>query len=319
MAGIAEGVVDEEVRQLKAELERQLERTRVFLEKAIKEGRYDRSIEAARATAAEIADILARNFNSVNAGFEAASAKVEEATLSDLANAGVTASFSAVSVASLRAQVDGTLTDITTIAGEAARELQDVIVDVVRSNVQPTEAIDRLMGVVSGRTAEVATLVDTGLAAFDREVSVVAASEAGVEWFLYDGPLDQLTRPYLRRPGREAVHAREARRHRQRHRPEPTVPLLRRVELPAPARRARPARGRGAVPGGVTPWHTRPVDSDDIDFGFLKDRARSRGRPGAREVERRRRLIRVVPSPDEKEAPDDGLRTRPDDEHSRSK
>ena len=42
----------------------------------------------------------------------------------------------------------------------------------------------------------------------------------------------------------------------------------------------------------------------------------------AREVARRRRLIRVVPSPpspDEKEAPDDGLRTRPDDAPSRSK
>lgn len=196
MAGIAEGVVDEEVRQLKAELERQLERTRVFLEKAIKEGRYDRSVEAARATAAEVADILARNFDSVNAGFEAASERVQQATLSDLANAGVTASFSAVSAASLRAQVDGTLSDITTIAGEAARELRDVIVDIVRSNVPPTEAIKQLTGVVGARTGEVATLIDTGLAAFDREVSVVAASEAGVEWFLYDGPLDQLTRPY---------------------------------------------------------------------------------------------------------------------------
>jgi len=63
-------------------------------------------------------------------------------------------------------------------------------------------------------------------------------------------------------------------------------------------------------------------DDDEIDFGFLKDPREITRQARAREVARRRRLIRVVPSPpspDEKEAPDDGLRTRPDDAPSRSK
>jgi hypothetical protein len=188
--------VDAQMRQLRADLERQLRRTARFLERAAGRGDFGRSVEAARRVGDELADLLRRNFNAVIGRYEDASDRVERATRDSLAAEGIPEGLTAQSAASLRAQVDGTLQDVTTIAEEAITELRTLLVDVVRSQVPPEEALEQLLQKLDGAAAKAATLLDTGLAAFDREVSTQVAEEAGVEWFLYDGPVDDLTRPY---------------------------------------------------------------------------------------------------------------------------
>lgn len=188
--------IDVQMRRLRADLEREVRRTARFLEKALRDGTMTASVEAARRQGDEVADLLRRNFQKVVARYERASEAVAAATLEELAGADIPEAFTAQSAASLRAQVDGTLDDIATIAEEAGAELRTLIVDVVRSQVPPGEAIERLLGALDGAAARAATMLDTGLAAFDREVSGQVATEAGVEWFLYDGPVDDLTRPY---------------------------------------------------------------------------------------------------------------------------
>lgn len=190
----ADAVIEEQMQRLRRDLERQLARTAARLERAIESGEVSRDVETARRIGDEIADLLQRNFGVVSERFERASARVAEATLGDLGDEGIPETFTAQSAASLRAQVDGTLDDIATIGEEAAAELRTFIVDAVRSGVEPD--LDALTAKLDGAAARALTLMDTGIASFDREVMTQQATEAGVVWFLYDGPSDDLTRPY---------------------------------------------------------------------------------------------------------------------------
>lgn len=196
MATPAADEIERQLAQLKADLERQIARTQKLLEERLKSGLLDADLEAARRVGDELADLLRKNFNVIIDGYERASMAVGEKTLETLAAAGIPEAFTTQSIASLRAQVDGTLADITTIADEAASELRTLIVDTVRSQVPPGEALQALTDKLNGSASKAATMADTGIAAFDREVTISTSEAAGVEWFLYDGPLDQLTRPY---------------------------------------------------------------------------------------------------------------------------
>lgn len=187
-------IIDTELDQLRADLEREIERTRRFLERKLKDGKITPSVEAARRLADELADLLKKNLGTAVRGYAEASQRVLEAAVRDLGDIGIPVNFTTPSVASLRAQVDGTLSDITQIADEAQAELRTFLVDTVRSGVPPS--LDDLLDKVNGKAAQAVTLVDTGLAGFDRAVMVQQASEAGVDWFLYDGPLDEITRPF---------------------------------------------------------------------------------------------------------------------------
>lgn len=188
--------LDPQADALRALLERQLERATRYLQRAHADGRFDEGVAAAKAIADELADILDRTFGEVSVAYERASQAIYEANAAELDAQGIPAAFSEQSAASLRAQVDGTLGDIATIADEATAELRTLIEDVVRSAVPPDEALDALVSKLNGKVSQAATLVDTGLAAFDRAVMTQQSTEAGVEWFLYDGPKDKLTRPY---------------------------------------------------------------------------------------------------------------------------
>jgi len=190
----AEDVIDAQMRQLRRDLERQIARTARRLEKALADGELTRDVETARLIGDELADLLRRNFDTVSTRFEAASRAVVEASAEDLRAEGISDSFTTQSVASLRSQVDGTLDDIATIGEEAAVELRTLIVDAVRSGVAPS--LEELTSKLDGAAGRAAALMDTGIASFDREVMTQQAAEAGVEWFLYDGPSDDLTRPF---------------------------------------------------------------------------------------------------------------------------
>lgn len=185
--------VEAQYQRLRADLERQLARTARFLRKAMRDGRLDGDVEAARRVGDELADLLEKNFGVVSRGYERASAAVAQASIESI---DVPEAFTAQSVASLRAQVSGTLDDIATIGREASEALRTLVVDVVRSQVPPEGALAELAAAIDGTAARVATLLDTGLAGFDRAVTAQVADEAGVEWYLYDGPTDDLTREF---------------------------------------------------------------------------------------------------------------------------
>lgn len=200
MADVA-GLTEAEVERLKRDLARQVARATALLERRLNAlgGQSDRvSLETARRIAEEIADLLLRNFGVASARFERASAAVADALNDDFAKLGLSDAFTAQSAASLRAQVDGTLDRIAGVAKDATEALRTAIIDTVRSGVSPEAALSDIADAMRGTAAQVASTFDTGLAGFDRTVSTQTATDAGIEWFLYDGPVDDLTRDYCR-------------------------------------------------------------------------------------------------------------------------
>lgn len=201
MADVA-GLTEEQVERLKRDLQRQVARAVALLERrldALGDTESERvSLETARRIATEVADLLERNFGIVSERFERASQAVVDELSDDFARFGLSDAFTAQLGASLRAQVDGTLDRIAEVAKAATSELRTAIIDTVRSGVSPEAAIRALEEKMGGTAAQVASTFDTGLAGFDRTVSAQVATDAGVEWFLYDGPVDDVTRDFCR-------------------------------------------------------------------------------------------------------------------------
>lgn len=201
MADVA-GLTDAAVEQLRRDLTRQVERTRRDLARAIRaipQGASQRvRLETARRIGEEIADLLARNFGAASPAFRRASAVIADELTEDFGELGLSDAFTTQALGSIRAQVDGTLQGIAETITTSASELRTAIVDTVRSGVPPTVAIRDLERAMQTSAAHVVTAFDTGLASFDRSVMTQVASDAGVEWFVYDGPSDDLTRPYCR-------------------------------------------------------------------------------------------------------------------------
>jgi hypothetical protein len=190
----AAATIDAEEARLKRDLERQLRRAATYLRRAVDDGRVTRDVDLARQVAEEYAAILADVYGVVAPSFENAAQRVADAVGADVAEAAE--SFVTPSLTSMRSQVDGTLDRIAQAFGGGADAMRTLVVDIVRSNIPPTSALDQLQRALDATAAEVATAITTGLAGFDRAVNLRIAEDLGVEWFGYDGPEDRVTRPW---------------------------------------------------------------------------------------------------------------------------
>jgi hypothetical protein len=66
----------------------------------------------------------------------------------------------------------------------------------IRTNVNASDAYDELSSAIGRTAAQITSLVDTTVMGIDRLASTTQSTEAGFTLFLYDGPVDSLTRPF---------------------------------------------------------------------------------------------------------------------------
>lgn len=114
----------------------------------------------------------------------------------ELADSGIAENLTTPSEALLRAQAGDTIDRLAEVKGARLDSLREAIAELSRSTVNPVEAVERLRQELDATAAQALVVVDTGVAAVDRTLSVEGGVEAGFELFLFDGPVDERTRPW---------------------------------------------------------------------------------------------------------------------------
>jgi hypothetical protein len=194
---------DEALRRLREELERQVARHEAELRRrlgGLSDASEREKAALIRAVAEDMAAILDGLRSKAQDGFREVSAAVLDAIGDDLAET-YGAQLTAAPLGVLRAAVDGTVDDIATIAGEANEELRRLLLDSSLSTLNPSEALDALVGKMNATVSRSISLADTALMGLDRQVQSALADDLGLDWMGLDHPEDQLTRPWCREHG----------------------------------------------------------------------------------------------------------------------
>ena len=195
-------VEDAAIRRLRDELERTVERLMADVRRRSRSLRTQTDRERLAAGIA-IGDDLARELDAlgsrIGAEFRTIAGEVLAEVGRELAGIDVPASLSAAGETTLLAQLGTTVDDIATIGREAQDDLRAAIVETLRSTVEPADFVETIALRLDTTVARAITLVDTGVMAVDRGVVLAQTSEAGAEWWLFDGPQDSLTRPWCAR------------------------------------------------------------------------------------------------------------------------
>lgn len=117
----------------------------------------------------------------------------------NLEAAGIDASLSGPGEAALQ-QLAGTGVDAVTRAlTDQHEELRRVLVEAILGAERPEDAIAAFERATRSSASRVAAVVDTALFAIDRGATLTGAEDAGVDVFLYEGPVDSLTRDWCAR------------------------------------------------------------------------------------------------------------------------
>lgn len=195
-----EGTIDRGVVRLRRELEqllnRQMEEVERLFRRLQREGGTAERLAIARAVADKLADQVEALGSTLASDYRRLASEVVAEVGAELREWEIPDEMSAPAVTTLQAQLGGTVDDISTIAGEGAAELRQAILEMARTTRTPAEALDAVRGAMGSTLAQAITTVDTGVAGLDRSVSLIQASDTGFTWFLYDGPLDSITRPF---------------------------------------------------------------------------------------------------------------------------
>ena len=157
--------IDAEVRSLRSSLERE----------ALAGLR--RGLRAARERGAQMVA-------STVAGVAAAGSRVVAEAEAELARAGLPTA----QVATARAAIEGVIATLRAQAGDVLSATLDRIASAPRTAEAELVALAGALG----------TLADTAVAGLERGVTVAQSADAGIEWWLYDGPDDERTRPDCR-------------------------------------------------------------------------------------------------------------------------
>lgn len=121
----------------------------------------------------------------------------------DLKRHGIDPAFATAGIDTLRAQVGSALDSLEAIKEDTSGRVRAAILRMQRTNAPIADLEAEVSDALDLTERETVTLVDTTLMGADRGVSVGQGVEAGRQWFMYDGPLDDLTRPWcLPRVGR---------------------------------------------------------------------------------------------------------------------
>lgn len=189
---------DEQIARLKRELTTTIRRMEAAIREALRDRRRGLTTEISQRLLSNLLDDYERLFGLAERRLLAISASVVEVVSDSLAEAGIADQLTTPSEALLRAQVGGGIDAIATIRGERIDALRATILELSRSTVNPAEAVAILQSELGTTLAQTLTEVDTRVAAVDRSLSTSTATDQGYELFLYDGPVDDLTRPWCR-------------------------------------------------------------------------------------------------------------------------
>lgn len=220
------GVIDSGVVRLRRELEQLLNRQHEEVDRLFRRlketGSGAERLAIARAVADALADQVEALGSTLASDYRRLAAQVVAEVGAELREWEIPPELSTPAATTLQAQLGNTIDDIATIAREGAAELRQAILEMARTTRTPAEALDAVRSRMSWTVSQAITTVDTGVAGLDRSVSLIQASDAGFTWYLYDGPLDSLTRPFC------AAHA--GKRHTQEQ-----VAMLQNETGPQPA------------------------------------------------------------------------------------
>jgi hypothetical protein len=196
---------DEEVARFKADIEEQIRRLMEAIRKELENAPLDeagkivpsRNLELLRQVTANLVRDYDEMFRTaLSDSWRQVAARMVQAVSSDMQEQGISGSFTTAGADALLAMVDGTLRDIATIGGKGADELRRIVESLSLTPISPGDLLTELQGKLGSSLAEVLNLVDTAVMGLDRETVTGQAVESGYEWFLFDGPLDGLTRPW---------------------------------------------------------------------------------------------------------------------------
>lgn len=104
--------------------------------------------------------------------------------------------YSETSLRAIRMMIDGADADITRVAGDLADDVSRILRHAVLASGRQADLIAELADRVEQSISQMRALVTTSLAAFDRTLTVAHGKEAGVEWYAYLGPDDDVTRDW---------------------------------------------------------------------------------------------------------------------------
>ena len=194
-------VTDAEVERFRAELERSLSRLEGYLREQLRLRAKGEKIsvfsaEVARQTLDRLLADYERMFGRASDAVRAISGRVLAAVGDELEGLGISAATTQASQTTLLLQLGRGLDDLETLRTNAGTSLREVVTESLRTSVNPREAFDRLAGELGKTAAQVVSLVDTTTMGVDRVAVVEQSLGAGIELFLFDGPLDGLTRPW---------------------------------------------------------------------------------------------------------------------------
>src|SRR5574343_79348 len=108
------------------------------------------------------------------------------------------AQLSSVARSQLVAQRNGAWDELESFRNNAQAELREAVADALANPIRPSSLVERVAERLATSVSRATSLVDTSLMGADRIASVEGAAGAGFEFFLYDGPVDQLTRAWCR-------------------------------------------------------------------------------------------------------------------------
>lgn len=199
------GYTDEQVARFQRELADSLARITDAIRERLRDAHRnpDGTLagDAFNATLArELGDQIARMLGDAAAGaqddFRQTAAGLAQMVGADLEEQGLSPQLTDISVGVIDALTGHGVDDIAAVAREAAPELRDVLRQALTTGQDPEAALNALAERLDVTAAKATNLVDTALVAVDRGIVVAQATAQGVEWFLFDGPIDSLTRPY---------------------------------------------------------------------------------------------------------------------------
>jgi hypothetical protein len=187
---------DDQLARLKRELTTTVRRMEAAIREALRDRRRGLTTEISQRLLRNLLDDYERLFGLAERRLLGISADVIEVVSDSLAEAGIADQLTTPSESLLRAQVGDGIDAIATIRGERIDALRATVLELSRSTVNPEEALAVLQGELGTTLAQTLTEVDTRVAAVDRTLSITTAEEQGYELFLYDGPVDSITRPW---------------------------------------------------------------------------------------------------------------------------
>jgi hypothetical protein len=124
--------------------------------------------------------------------------ELQEQVLAEAGDLGIDSSYTDPSKAAIRMLMVGAETELTQVARSASDDVSQIIRRAVMGGGDPVDLLMNIKNKLKVKDHQAKTLASTTLAAFARTINVRHATDSGVVWYTYRGPMDELTRKFCR-------------------------------------------------------------------------------------------------------------------------